>query len=109
MEFQNRHLDRYADVLIWGLETSRKKAYRKNDIILVRFQPQALPLAEVLYSKLLRREMQPIMRLVPSASMEKSLYQYATKKQITFHPPGETTLYEKLNGSIYLLAPVLVE
>ena len=44
----NSKLDRYADVLIWGLTTARRKKFKKNDNILVRFELSALKLAEIL-------------------------------------------------------------
>ena len=46
-----RHLERYADVLWWGLTTARTTSFKKNDIILIRYNQPAIQLAEVLYAK----------------------------------------------------------
>ena len=55
-------LDRYADVMLWGLKSARKERYRKNDIILIRYDLPAIKLAEILQAKLLEMEMNPVLR-----------------------------------------------
>jgi aminopeptidase len=35
-------LERYADVLLWGLRTARSTPYKKGDVILVRFNLDAV-------------------------------------------------------------------
>ena len=56
-------LDKYGDVLLWGLKTARTKKYKKYDSILVRFDLSALNLAEILHAKLLDMGMNPILRV----------------------------------------------
>jgi aminopeptidase len=41
-------LKRYADVLLWGLRTARSKPFKKGDVILVRFNLDAVRLVEFL-------------------------------------------------------------
>ena len=39
-----KQLDRYADILVWGLRTSRTTTLKRNDIFLIRFDLPALRL-----------------------------------------------------------------
>ncbi len=98
-------LDRYADVLLWGLNTARSGRTQKNDIIVIRYGMPAVKLAEKLQARLLELGRHPLPRMVPTPTMEKQLYQIANKGQLSFIPPGEKTLMKNLNGSIFLHAP----
>lgn len=100
-----RHLDLYADVLIWGLTTARKGKFRKNDIVMIQYDPPAVRLAEVLQSKLLDMRLIPVPRMAPTFTMEHNFYQKADDRQLVFLIPGDKELYEKVNGRIYLRAP----
>jgi aminopeptidase len=100
-----KQLDRYADVLLWGLKTARKTKYQKNDIVIIRFNLPALRLAEILQAKLLKMGLHPIHRLLATPTMEHNFYSLSTGSQLTFLPPGEKPLSVKLNGSIFLYAP----
>ena len=100
--FTEKQLERYADVLWWGLTTAKKIPFKKNDIILIRYNSSAVRLAEVLYAGLLSRGMQPVQRMSP---MERDFYLRASSRQLVFLPPGEKELMSRLNGSIYLHAP----
>ena len=101
----DRHLNRYADVLLWGLRKARSKRFRKGDIILVRYHLPALRLAEILQTRLLAWGMHPVLRLSPTPTMEKNFLSQADKQQLIFQAPGEKELYRRLNGSIFLYAP----
>ncbi len=103
-----RHLNRYADILLWGLRKARSKHFKKGDIILVRYHLAALRLAEILQSRLLTWGMQPVLRLSPTPSMEKAFLGQANQQQLVFLAPGETELYRNLNGSIFLHAPASI-
>ena len=98
-------LNRYADVLLWGLQTARSKRFKKGDIVLIRYHAAALALAEILHRRILVMGMHPVMRISPTATMEKNFYSLADNRQLVFHPPGDRELYRHLNGSIFLLAP----
>jgi aminopeptidase len=99
------HLDRYAQVLWWGLTTSRKGRFRKNDIVLLRYDPLAAPLAERVFDLLIRRGVNPVVRVSPTPSMEKSHLRWGSARQLTFRSPGDQELFKALNGSIAILAP----
>lgn len=98
-------LERYADVLVWGLTTARKDKFKKGDIVLIQFDLPALRLAEMLYAKLIDRGMNALQRLSMTSFMEHHFYSRAKAKQLVFIPPGERELYASLNGRIYLHAP----
>lgn len=103
--FTEKQLERYADVLWWGLTTARKSAFKKNDIVLIRYNEPAVRLAEILYGGILSRGLQPVQRMNPTATMERDFYLLASNRQLVFLPPGEKELLSCLSGSIYLLAP----
>jgi aminopeptidase len=101
----DKHIDRYADVLLWGLKKARLKRYRNADIVTVRFDLAALKLAEILQAKLLRMGMNPMVRFNGTPAMDLNFFGIADPKQLTFQPPGSLELCKKLNGSIFLNAP----
>jgi aminopeptidase len=103
--FTQRQLDRYADVLLWGLKTSRSGRFKKKDIVLIRYNIPANPLAEIVYAKLLDRGMNPVLRVNLTSAMERNFFKFANNNQIVFQPPGEEELFKKLNGGIFLHAP----
>ena len=100
-----KQLSRYADVLLWGLKTSRLGKIKKGETILLRYDPDAIRLAEVVFEKLLDRGLNPVQRAGATSNMEVSFFQRSNLKQLVFQPPGEEELYRNLNGSIYLHAP----
>ena len=98
-------LEKYADVLLWGLKTARVTPFRKGNIILLQYDLAALPLAEILFERLIDLELNPIQRMAMTSSMEKSFYTKANAQQLTFISPGDKPTYKKLDGRIFLRAP----
>ena len=105
MPLTKKHLDRYADDLLWGLFKARTGRFRRGDIVLIRYELPALNLAEILYDRLLEMGMNPVPRAGLTVNMERSFFGRSNRRQLVFHPPGEKELYESLNGSIFLCAP----
>jgi len=103
--FTEKQLDRYADVLLWALKTARTNRFKKNDIVLIRYGTPALPLAETVYAKLLDMGIHPVLRTNLTANMEQNFFERSNHRQITFEPPGEKELFNRLNGGIFLNAP----
>lgn len=103
--FNEKYLQRYADVLLWGLKTAKKGAIKTNDIIMIRYERAAIRLVEILYEKLIRMGVHPVHRLLHTPAMEKCFYATSKTRQLTFIPPGEEELHKHLNGSIVILAP----
>jgi aminopeptidase len=103
--FTEKQLDRYADVLLWALKTARTNKFKKNDIVLIRYDMPAVRLAEIVYAKLMDMGIHPVQRTNLTAKMEQHFFELANNKQIIFHPPGEKELFNRLNGGIFLYAP----
>ena len=103
--FDSGTLEKYAEVLLWGLTTARKGKFRKGDVIFLQYDPAAVGLAEVLYGKILDRGMYPLQRMGLTSVMEHSFYEKATGPGLTYLPPGDRELYERINGRIFLRAP----
>ena len=103
--FTNKQLERYADVLWWGLSTARTSAFKRDDIVLIRYHRPAVKLAEILYARLLAGGYHPVQRMSPTTMMERQFYLLSTNRQLVFLPPGEKKLMSRLNGSIFLYAP----
>jgi aminopeptidase len=102
---KKQQVDKYADVLLWALKTARKEKFKKEDIVLVRFDLSAIKMAEIIQAKLLDMGMNPVMRVEITPTMQHNFYEKANKKQLVFLGPWENQLCEHVNGSIYLYAP----
>lgn len=100
-----KEIERYADVLLWGLKTARTQKYRKNDTILIQYDLPALRLAEVLYGKILDTGMNPVQRMIGTFGMETDFYTKSNDRQLAFWSPGEKELCANINGRIFLRAP----
>ncbi|MEK6535350.1 MAG: aminopeptidase [Thermodesulfobacteriota bacterium] len=100
-----RYLERYADVLLWGLKTARRGRFRKGNVILIQYDRAALRLAEILYEKIIATGMNPVQRMGLTVGMERSFFGKSGGRQLVFHPPGEKELCGNLHGRIYLHAP----
>ena len=102
------HLQRYAQVLIWGLKTARMERFKKGDIVLIRYDMPALPLAEVVYTHLLEMGLNPVQRTSFSPRMEHDYYSLSNTKQLVFKTPGDEELFKAIHGSISLRAPASI-
>jgi aminopeptidase len=100
-----RQLDKYSDVLLWGLKTARKEKFKKGDVVLVQFDLLAVKLVEFLQNKLLEMGMNPVLRSGLTPVMEHNFYEKAKNKQLVFVGQWENEFYRNLNGSIHLRAP----
>ncbi len=98
-------LNKYADVLFWGLKTARKEPFKKKDIILIQYEPPALKLAEIVYAKTIDRGMNPVQRMGLTYGMEHDFLKRSTTDQLLFIPPGEKELLKHIHGRIFLRAP----
>lgn len=98
-------LEKYAQVLYWGLCTARKKNFKKGEIVALRFDLPALKLAEAVHGLLIDRGLNVVVRPGLSSAMERNFYSKAKKAQLIFVAPGEQELTKALNGSISLIAP----
>ncbi len=100
-----KQIERYAEVLIWGLKTARRGRIKKGELVMLRYDLAAVRLAEVLFKRLLEMGLNPLQRLLRTPAMETHFYDISNNSQLTFIAPGEEELYRNLNGSIAVLAP----
>ncbi len=98
-------LAKYAEVLFWGLKTARKERFKKNDIILIQYDPGAVKLAEILYAGILDRGMHPVQRQGLTCGMEHDFYKRSQERQLVFITPGDKELIKNINGRFFLRAP----
>lgn len=106
--FSQRTIEKYAEVVVWGLATARKQnggELRKGDIILVTYEPGSAKLAGEVQKVLLEKGTHVIFRATSTPNIERNFLTYADEEQITFLTPWSETMYEHLNGRIMLLAP----
>jgi len=103
--FTDTQIERYAEVLLWGLKTARKGPLNRGEIFLVRYNLPAVRLAEILQARLLDMGMNPVLRADATPVMEQQFFDIANPRQLVFQPPGEKTFYQHLSGSIFLHAP----
>lgn len=106
MFFTKVQNEKYAEVMIWALETARRNGkFKRYDTILLRSDLSALPLARAIYEKLLLRRFQVILRLNAPEEFSKEFYQRADNKQLSFIAAGEKEFQGGINGLISLRAP----
>jgi aminopeptidase len=103
--FTEKQLEKYAEVLFWGLQKARTGRYLKNDLIMIRYDIAGRRLAEILQAVLMERRMHVIMRALSSPAMERTFFEKANRPQLEFQPPGERQLMGSLNGNILISAP----
>jgi aminopeptidase len=103
--FTSRQLERYADVLLWGMQKARTRSFRKGDIVLVRFNQRAIKLAELVQIRLIDRGLHAMLRMLATDRMEYNFFSRADEDQLGFIAPGENEMVKNLNGTIFLNAP----
>ena len=105
MMITGKKLEKYGDVLLWGLKTARSQKYARGDVVLIRYDRPAVELAEILQGRLLEMGLNPVLRGGLTPQMEHNFYKKSNKRQLLFVAPGEKLLCENLHGTISLLAP----
>ncbi|HOM30078.1 MAG TPA: aminopeptidase [Deltaproteobacteria bacterium] len=98
-------MERYAGVLMWGLATARGRRCKKGDIVLIRADERALPLAERVYELVVEMGCHPVMRVTLTPVMERAFYGKSSTSQLVFCTPGERELFSSLNGLVTIRAP----
>ena len=103
--FSKVQLEKYADTLIWGLNTARRKGFRKQENILLRCDLEARELGEVVYRKLIKRGYNVIFNFLPTPGIERAFYEFSDDKQRAFLGTWDEELYRNLNGYVFIHAP----
>jgi aminopeptidase len=97
-------LEKYADVLIWGLKTARP-GFKKYDTMLVRCDLEGRELGEILNRKLVRAGYNVVFRFMSTPQLERDFYLYSDVNQRKFVAAGDKEFFLAVNGNIYIHAP----
>ena len=65
-------LENYAKVLFWGMQKARVTPFAPGDIVLIRTDITALPLAEKMQALVLKQGLNPVLRMNPPSASEDS-------------------------------------
>jgi len=95
----------YAEVLVWAMRTSRAVPFKNGELVLLRYDHDALPLAEAVYATLLDAHLHPLPLALPTAFMQSEHFGNTSFGQLTFAQPGLDELYKATAGVITILAP----
>ena len=106
MIFTKTQLLRYADVMVWAMETARRGGkFKKYDTVLLRYDRTASDLAQAVYERLLQKRYLAVVRGNAPEGFARAFYTLADERQLTHIAAGEKEFQEKLNGLISLRAP----
>jgi len=103
--FTKLQLEKYADVLIWAVNLAKGKKLKKGDIVSIDFDLAALPLAEIIYSKIMKMDMNPVLDLFGPSKIARTYFEEANDKQLGFITPGREEFNNNVNARIVLLGP----
>lgn len=103
--FSKDQLNKYAQVLLWGMEAARSEKFNPGDIVMLRYDIGGRNLIEILFEQIIQKGLHPVQKITTSPQMEYSFFSRANNSQLQFIPPGTEELFKNLNGSITLLAP----
>lgn len=103
--FTQKQLERYADVLIWGMEKARSKRFKKGDLIRIAYDLSTIDLLEEVYKKLITRGFNVVTVALPNARMERDFFSISSNNQLKFIPPWLEVTARNLNGTILLWSP----
>ncbi|MHC1751334.1 aminopeptidase [Humidesulfovibrio sp.] len=95
----------YADILLWALRSSRAVPFKNGELVLLRYDHQALPLAEAVYAALMDAHLHPLPLAEPTSFMQAQHFGNSSFGQLTFAQPGLGDLHRATAGVITILAP----
>ncbi|MBU1229686.1 MAG: aminopeptidase [Proteobacteria bacterium] len=99
------HLASYAEVLVWAMRTSRAVPFKNGELVLLRYDHDALPLAEAVYAALMDAHLHPLPQALPTSFMQSEHFGNSSFGQLTFAQPGLDELHKAAAGVITILAP----
>ena len=92
--------------MLWALQTARRNGkFKPYDVVLLRYEPLALPLAQSLYKKMLENKFHVVVRQDNPEEFARLFYTLGDDKQLTFVSPWDKELQQGVNGLISLRAP----
>lgn len=98
-------LEKYAEVLIWGLQTAREKKLKKYDIIRIYAGIRSSRLVEIINRKLIKMKFNTYIVFDDTDTIDKDRYVFGDNKQISFIPPWTKQCFELIAGNIYIGCP----
>jgi len=98
-------LANYAEVLVWGLRQSRAVPFKNGELVLLRYDIAAAPLAEAVYAALMEAHLHPLPLATPTCAMQARHYGNSSFGQLTFAQPGLDELNRAAAGVVTILAP----
>lgn len=102
-------LRQYAKVLYWALTSQKQGGLKNKDIIIIKYDYLATPLAEALFALLIEKHLHPVMETGLTPAMKAELYINSSYGQLTFTPPGKEELYTNAAGVVRIHAPEEIE
>jgi aminopeptidase len=102
--FTQRELEKYADVLVWGLMTARN-GFKKYDTILLKSDIAGLPLTELVYERLIKMKFNVVTRIGGTPDIEKTFFKFSDSNQRKFLADGEKELVSQIKGYVAVHAP----
>jgi aminopeptidase len=100
-----KQIEKYADVMIWGLKTARKRKFKKGATVAVRYDLPAVSLAEAIFSRLTEEGFNVTPRANMTENMQLSFFSLASNSQLRFIDPWMPVYCDTIDGSIMLFAP----
>lgn len=98
-------LKRYAQLLVSMVRHIRKKPFRRQEYVQIRFERPALALAEETALCLQEHHLTPVFRLLPAPALERKAFLLTPKSCLGKPLPGEREFLEGLGGTVSLFAP----
>jgi aminopeptidase len=97
-------LENYAKVLI-DFALGKGKGIREKEIVYLQYDSEALPLALVVYKRILEKGVYPMVRGIDE-SFQKIMFENSSDDQLKFFPKKYTkSLVDTIDHRIYLIAP----
>jgi len=97
-------IEKYADVMVWGMMEARTGRFKKGDIVHIRFDISAVELAEAIHRKLMSRGINVIVKCLSSETIEYDFYniskwKYFSKRSRLIDSPQGHRPKENVNRS----------
>lgn len=104
--FSKDKLEKYADVMVWGLEIARKSGkLGKYENAVIKYHLPSQPLVEQIYKRLLERKLNVTLKPMATPELDRIFFDKADDKQLQYIAAGEKEYNEDLHGYIAVRAP----
>lgn len=97
-------IKKYAEVLVWGMQKSRKKHFKLGDVVYLRWDILAQDLAEAVHQICMSHGWNVVLETMYTDKLQQQFYK-SSSAQRKFKHAGEDKLFESFNGKITIYAP----